>query len=73
MNNEPLNKNEKQSAMGLKLKDYYEKRLAILRAKNDDAAPEITERLRGRIKEVKSVLNILNDEKKFTIESSDTI
>ena len=66
-----LNSHDKGTATAQKLKDHFEERLQTLRAKNDDAALEITERLRGKIAETKYILNLLETKKRFTIESSD--
>ncbi len=56
-----LDAHERNSATGTKLKDYLEQRLADHRSLNDDEAltPDETAALRGRIAEVKNLLNLL--------------
>lgn len=71
MSDSPIDDIEKRSALGLKLKAYFQARLFTLRAKNDSCPLEQTERLRGRIREVKSILNVLEDKPAFEIESDD--
>lgn len=54
-----LTDTEKSSALWLRLKTHYEKRLASLRSANDDpATEEETARRRGRIHEVKLILSL---------------
>jgi hypothetical protein len=48
---------ERHSALWVKLAEHLEARLDLLRAKNDNPIPaEETSRLRGQIREVKSLL-----------------
>lgn len=60
MNTAPdLSSADLDSAAMKKLRDFYEQRLARLRAQNDgDLPPEKTLRLRGRIQEIKAFLSI---------------
>jgi hypothetical protein len=62
---------DRQSALGQKLKKYFTHRLEILRARNDSCPMDQTESLRGRIREVKNILNELDDTPAFVIESDD--
>lgn len=53
---------ERHSALWIKLNEYYEARLQLLRAKNDAVmTPEETSRIRGRIAEVRSFLALSED------------
>ncbi len=54
-----LTQGEHNDPLWLKLVAHYEKRLATLRAQNDNApTEETTARLRGRIAEVKDFLKL---------------
>lgn len=56
-----LTDQERSSALWGRLRAFYETRLRLLRAQNDGPMGfEATEKLRGRIHEVKSILS-LND------------
>lgn len=68
-----LTEQDRHSACWLKLKAYYEERLALLRVQNDaDLNDMDTAKLRGRIKEIRALLGlgedkpvIVNDEDRF--------
>lgn len=52
-----LEPHEYTSAVWLKIKEYLEERLEMLRRKNDNSMTDVeTEKLRGRIQEVKNLL-----------------
>lgn len=54
-----LNDLERKSELWLKLKKHYEERLAQMRRKNDnDLNERDTAELRGRIKEIKELLDM---------------
>lgn len=58
-----LEDHEISSATWMKLAKHFEDRLEVLRAKNDSSmSPEKTERLRGRIAEVKAALALSKPE-----------
>lgn len=65
-----LNDHEASSAVWMKIREHLEERLALLRAKNDDSKPvDETEKLRGRIREVKYLLSL--DRQDLETESDD--
>lgn len=65
-----LTKQDRDSAVWLKLVLHLNARLATLRVKNDaDMTPEKTARLRGRIEEVKALLTLGSD--KPVVEDED--
>ena len=53
-----LTDQERNSALWVRMRTYYERRLASLRSQNDDPSSEQeTSRRRGRIHEVKTLLS----------------
>ena len=64
-----LNEEQRRSALWAVLKQHYEERLDMLRRQNDGKFGEAeTARLRGRIAEVKELLNLGKDKPKVEIE-----
>ena len=54
-----IDNHERQSAVWLRLKEFYEARLTLLRSSNDgNLTPEQTAKFRGRIAEVKAFLSL---------------
>ena len=54
-----LDTHDRQSAVWMRLKEHYEARLTLLRSSNDGSiTAEQTAKLRGRIAEVKALLNL---------------
>ena len=52
-----IDNHERQSAVWIRLKEFYEARLTLLRSSNDgNLTPEQTAKFRGRIAEVKALL-----------------
>jgi hypothetical protein len=51
-----LHQSDLDSNVWQKIKNYLEQRLQALREANDDATADETEKLRGQIKEVRSML-----------------
>ena len=72
MIDEEFTDHEKQSALGQKMTQILTKRLEKLRTQNDTCPLEKTDKLRGRIQEVKNLLNGLSIKPPFEIESDDT-
>lgn len=72
MIDEELADHDKQGHVANKLRLILTARLEKLRAQNDTCPMEKTERLRGRIHEVKNLLNGLQLKPSFEIESDDT-
>lgn len=69
MSEEVLSDLERKSAVWLKVKAYYEKRLATQRSKNDGDLPaEITAKTRGRIAEIKELLALGEPQQKIDAE-----
>lgn len=62
-----LDAQDKRSPVWLRIKDHLEAHLAELRATNDTSTTEAeTEKLRGRIAEVKDLIALGDDEVTFT-------
>jgi uncharacterized protein involved in exopolysaccharide biosynthesis len=57
-----IDSHDRQSAVWKRLKEYYEARLTMLRSQNDaNLTADQTARLRGRIVEVKRLLDLDTD------------
>lgn len=67
-----LTPEERSSALWKRIAGHYEERLTVLRARNDgDQSESATQRLRGRIQEVKSILALGNEPEQIEDEPID--
>ena len=66
-----LTKHEKSQPVSRKLKKHYDVRLDELRKKGDEIDRDELERHQGKIAECKRIIQMLDEDVKFKIESND--